>query len=215
MSLLFNVAFLLAVAASSEACSCMPFHPQEGFCAADFVVRAKVLSQEIQGESLVISLRILKTYKGASELNQTEGIQVYGSRQRSLFAKAYTPKESGICAVDWLTNDTVYLISGKIINAKLRLHLCSSWVEEWSQVTQRQRVGVRRFYAPNCGCQISPCYGNHCPKLSGCRLSQYMNPRGNDCEWRHSYCLKNADGTACSWRETAEYKNCTSNAMIP
>lgn len=175
------------------------------------MVRAKVLSQEIQEETRVISLRILKTYKGASEVNQTEGIQVYGSRQRSLLAKAYTPKDSGLCAVDWLTNDTVYLISGKIFNAKLRLHLCSSWVVEWSRVTQRQRAGIRRFYGPNCACQISPCYGNHCAKLTGCRMSRILHP--SDCEWGHSYCLKTADGTACSWRETAEYKNCTSKAI--
>ena len=171
------------------------------------------MSQEVKEESLVIGLRILKTYKGASELNQTESIQVYGSRQRSLFANAYTPKDSGACAVDWLTDGKVYLITGKISHKKLRLHLCSTWVEEWSQVTQRQRVGVRRFYEPNCACEISPCYGNDCSKLKGCVKSPYMHMSYNNCESRHSYCLKNADGTACSWRDTAEYKNCTSNSM--
>lgn len=147
----------------------------------------------------------MKTFKGGSALNQTEGIQVYGSRQRSLFAKAYTFKDGGICGVDWLENGTVYLITGKISNAKLHLSLCGSWIAEWSQVTQRQRVGARRFYGPNCDCQISPCYGNDCGQLKGCNTSGYIN----NCEWRHSYCLKNVNGTACSWRETAEYKNCT------
>ena len=177
------------------------------------VVRAKVLSQEIEEESRAIGLRILKTYKGAYELNQTEGIQVHGSRQRTLFAKAYTPLSAGACAVDWLTNDRVYLMTGKISNAKLRLHFCRSWVSEWAKVTQHQRVGVRRFYDANCECQISPCYQSDCRKLKGCDNSRYINPRDNNCQWFHSYCLKNANGTACAWRETAEYKNCTINAI--
>lgn len=209
--MLFKVAFLLAVVSASEACSCMPSHPQESFCRADFVVRAKVLSQEIQEESLVIGLRILKTFKGASELNQTEGIQVYGSRQRSLFAKAYTHKDGAACGVDWLENGKVYFITGKIFNSKLKLHLCR-WIAKWSQVTQRQRAGARRFYGPNCDCQISPCYGDNCPKLKGCNTSEYFNPTNNDCEWRHTYCLKNTNVTACAWQETAEYKNCTNNS---
>ena len=179
------------------------------------VVRAKVLSQEIQEDSMVIGLRIVKTFKGASAVNQTEGIQVYGSRQRSLFAKAYTHKDGSMCGVEWLENGKVYLIAGKISNAKLNLHMCTSWIAEWTQVTQRQRVGARRFYGPNCDCQISPCYGNDCPKLKGCNTSEYLNPADNDCEWRHSYCLKNANGTACAWQETAEYKNCTNNEGMP
>ena len=175
------------------------------------MVRAKVLSQEMQDESLVIGLRVMKTFKGGSALNQTEGIQVYGSRQRSLFAKAYTYKESAMCGVNWLENGKVYLVAGKIFNSKLRLSLCGVWIAEWSQVTQRQRVGIRRLYAPNCDCQITPCYGDHCAKLKGCNSSGYINPTDNDCEWRHSYCLKNANETACAWQETADYKNCTNN----
>lgn len=174
------------------------------------VVRAKVLTKEIQGESLVIGLRIMKTFKGGSAMNQTEGIQVYGSRQRSLFAKAYTYKDGAGCGVDWLVNGKVYLISGNILKSKLRLGLCGPWIAEWSQVTQRQRVGVRRFYEPNCACQITPCYGDDCATLKGCNTGS-MNHLDNDCEWRHSYCLKNANGTACAWRETADYKKCTNS----
>ena len=183
------------------------------------VVRAKVLSQEWQKESLVIGqewqkeslvfgLRILKTYKGASELNQTEGIQVYGSRQRSLFAKAYTRQAGSMCGVEGLQTGKVYFITGKIYNSKLNLNLCG-WIAEWSQVTPRQRGGARRFYGPNCDCQITPCYGDHCPKLQGCNTSEHLNPYNNDCEWKHTYCSKNTNGTACAWQETAEYKNCT------
>ncbi|KAJ7363313.1 negative regulation of trophoblast cell migration [Desmophyllum pertusum] len=53
MSLIVYVALLLGFVASSKACSCMPTHPQASFCKADFVIRTKVLSQEVQGDKLV------------------------------------------------------------------------------------------------------------------------------------------------------------------
>lgn len=172
------------------------------------VIRAKVLSQEIEGWNRVIGLRILKTYKGATRLNETGEIQYYGSKQRSLFAKAYTAKDGGTCGVDWLTNGSRYIIAGRIWKGKLRLSLCN-FMQEWSEVLTRRvvRNGLKRFYGPNCGCQLSPCYGGDCGKLQGCGTT-IMTPSRNPCEWNHSYCVKNSNGTACAWHETPEYKNC-------
>lgn len=175
------------------------------------MVRAKVLSQEefARNFTRIFNLRILKTFKGSSRLNRTEGVQIYGSRQRSLLTKAYTTTFDSLCGVT-LTNDKVYLITGRIWKGKLQLNLCN-WNQEWAEITLRQRIGVKRFYGENCQCQISPCYTRRCEKLKGCGKSSGIH--FNSCEWRHSYCLENADKTACSWRETAEYKNCTSAAM--
>jgi len=171
------------------------------------VMRAKVLSQEViaQNFTRVYNLRILKIFKGALSLNQTEGIRPYGSRQRSLFAKAYTASIDSLCGVE-LSNDTVYLLTGRIWRRKIQLGLCN-WFQTWSTITPRQRVGIKRYYGQNCDCQISPCYAERCEKLEGCNSRSRIH--FDDCEWNHSYCLKNADGSACSWRQTAEYKNCT------
>lgn len=176
------------------------------------MIRTKVLSQEVQGDKLVIGLRILKTYKGGSSLNQTEGIRVYGSNNGSLFAKAYTPNNGGICGVDYLENGTVYLIGGTILNGRIDLQLCRDTFEAWSRVTRRQRAGIRRFYGQNCGCETPSCYGETCGKLTGC-LKSSMSYGYDECQWKHTYCLKNANGTACSWRETAEFKNCRYGGM--
>ena len=175
------------------------------------VIRAKVLSQEVFPENFtrVFNLRILKTFKGGVRLNQTEGIRPYGSRQRSLFAKAYTASYDSLCGIE-LANDTVYLLSGSIWGRKLQVSLCG-WNPKWDDVTARQRIGVRRFYGANCDCQISRCYGE-CEKLKGCGGGM-GEVSSSDCEWGHSYCLKNAKGTACAWRETTEYKNCMSEAI--
>ncbi|PFX34212.1 metalloproteinase inhibitor 3-like [Stylophora pistillata] len=215
MSHLLYITLLLGAVITIDAsqCSCPERHPQEAFCGAQFVIRAKVLSQEEYQENFthIFDLRILKTYKGGYRLHEVESVNVYGSRQRSLFAKAYTFTLDSLCGVK-LNNNKVYLISGQIKKGKLELNQCH-WNQEWSQITVRQRLGVMRFYRENCACQISPCYTVFCnkkPKLRGCG-----KPSGIDhdsCEWGHSYCLQNAEKTACSWRKTTDYKSCITKA---
>ena len=175
------------------------------------VIRAKVLSQEVEGYDRVIGMRILKTYKGATALNKTEGVRFYGSNQGSLFAKVYTSKDGASCGLDWIKNDTRYVIFGRFRKGKLWVSLCN-FVQDWSQVLKRQavRVGIKRFYGQNCDCQLAPCYGRDCGKLKRC-ASNYLSPYRNPCEWDHSYCVKNSKGTACSWYETPKYKECMAN----
>ena len=155
----------------------------------------------------IFDLRILKTYKGEHRLHEMESVNVYGSRQRSLSAKAYTFTLDSLCGVK-LNNNKVYLISGQVRKRKLELNQCH-WNQEWPQITVRQRLGVRRFYRGNCACQISPCYTVFCdkkPKLKGCGKPSGIDH--NSCEWGHSYCIQNAEKTACSWRKTSHYKSC-------
>lgn len=214
MSLTLVFALLFGVfVASNDACSCLERHPQEVFCSAHFAIRAKVLSQEenFSNFTRIFNLRILKIFKGAWKLNQTGSVQVYGSRQRSLLVKAYTTTLQTLCGVR-LANDKVYLLTGRIWKGNLQLNLCN-WNQEWSEISHRQRIGVKRFYGESCKCQISPCYTHKCQELKGCGRSSGIHI--NSCEWRHSYCLVNADGKACSWRETVEYKNCTSDQAMP
>ncbi|XP_078369478.1 metalloproteinase inhibitor 3-like isoform X2 [Oculina patagonica] len=198
-AILCSVAVLLCVITMNEACSCKTGHPQERFCFADFVIRAKVLSQEEKNDSRVFNLEILQTFKGASRVNQTEGIhQVNGSGQGSLFAKAFSEKDEGACGV-FLTSGTLYLLGGyiglKIFRKnKLELDLCSLH-EEWSRVTPSQRKGVSRIYGQNCECKIFPRDENKDGKLKGC---QYKPVEKHD-----YYCAKNDDGTKCSWRSSA------------
>lgn len=208
MSFVIYAALFLGFAASSQACSCTPQHPQEAFCNARFVIRAKVLSQEVVGYEKVIGLRILKTFKGATVLNKTDGVGFHGSNQGSPFAKVYTARDGAGCGLDWIQNNKRYVIFGRLRKGKLWVSFCD-FVQEWSQVLNRHalRVGIRRFFGQNCDCQLAPCYGIDCGKLKGC-ASTSLSPRRNPCEWDHSYCVKNSKGTACSWYETPKYKEC-------
>ena len=172
-------------------------HPGGIFCFFLIsVIRAKVLSQEVVGEKRVFNLQILETFKESSRLNETEGIHVNDSEQHSLFAKAYTERYGSACGV-WLRNDTVYLLGGYIWKGKPQLDFCGM-NKEWSQVTSDQRLGIRGVYDQNCECRISPCFsGIGCGKLKGCAYSWLHGP--------HSYCLKNANGTACSWNDATSF----------
>ena len=115
------------------------------------MIRAKVLSHGFvteRNETRVYNLRIQKVYKGEENLNQTDGIRPYGSHQRSLFAKAYTPASGARCRME-LVNNTLYLLSGTVRSRKLQLRMCH-WFQSWSTVTSRQRKGIRGSYAKNC-----------------------------------------------------------------
>ncbi|XP_068703701.1 metalloproteinase inhibitor 3-like [Montipora foliosa] len=190
-----------------QACSCAKSHPQEMYCRAQFVIRAKILSQEFLTEdnkTLAFNLRVQKIFKGETQLNQTDAIQRHGSKKRSLIARAYTASDGARCGVTLFSN-TVYLLSGRVWKRKIRLNMCD-WIQPWSDVTSRQRMGIRRFYGSNCDCQVSPCYEEHCEELKGCE--QESGFRSGDCEWDHSYCVKNADKSACAWRKTDEFTKC-------
>lgn len=152
----------------------------------------------------VYDLKILKVYKGRDKIhNHTEVIRANG--ETGLFAKAYTVAVT-------LRSSIEYLLAGSIRMKKIQLNV-GSWIQPWPEVTLAQRVGIRGMYAQNCQCLITPCFGEPgCDQLAllkGCNVSQQLREFYQSCEWRHSYCLKNSEGTACSWHETAAYKNCT------
>ncbi|XP_078355189.1 uncharacterized protein LOC144639770 [Oculina patagonica] len=117
-----------------------------------------------------------------SDLQSANPKNLQGGRQVSTRPKGFVCMASGsavysqrltlmltvtMCVVDWIANGTVYLLGGKISKGRLRLHRCGP-IEEWSQVTPAQRVGIRRVYGRNCECQIPPCDWNGCGKLKGC-----------------------------------------------
>ncbi|KAM7450583.1 metalloendopeptidase inhibitor [Porites harrisoni] len=208
-------------------CSCLPRHPQNDYCNSAFVIRAKVLSKSTEEPLLtestetavlekipvefiqeqVYTLRILKIYKGAMDVKETNGAQVYGSRRRTWLAKLYTTPNASSCNVP-LRNNTVYLLTGQILNKKLRTGSCN-WRTEWSEITRKQRAGIRRFYGENCMCQVGLCFGSNCSKmLQGCHKVDWRAPMKETCKSKNSYCVRDWGGNACAWRITSEYKKC-------
>ncbi|XP_020607996.1 metalloproteinase inhibitor 4-like [Orbicella faveolata] len=225
----FLVSFFLCSAFISvcRCCSCLPSHPQNEYCNSAFVIRAKVLSETTEEprqtespetalwehipeefiQEQVYTLRVLKIYKGGLEINNTEGVNVYGSRQRTLQAKLYTPARASSCHVP-LRNGTVYLLTGQILNGRMRTGGCK-WRTEWSSITRKQRAGIRRFYGENCMCQVGMCFGSNCNKmLKGCEKVEWRAPMKESCKRRESYCMRDWSDNTCAWRISDDYKKC-------
>lgn len=216
-----------------NACACLPSHPQNEYCNSAFVIRAKVLSEttevptqteppdlelfdSIPNEFIqeqVYTLRILKVYKGAMEINNTEGTVVYGSRKRTLRAKLYTPARVSSCRVS-LQKNTVYLLTGQILKGRLRTGGCK-WRTEWSQITRKQRAGIKRFYGENCMCQVGMCFGSSCNKLlKGCDKVEWRSRLKEHCKSKNSYCVRDWKEDKCAWRMATDYRKCLKR-LIP
>lgn len=183
------------------------------------VIHAKVLpNYTVEGDKhkiRVYELKILNIYKGSDLLiNRTNDAQVINrtnidqvNSSSTAFGKTGLLVKAYADAVE-LEKGTEYLLTGKIRSEKLKLNL-GSLVEQWATVTPAYLAGINGFYAQNCECHITPCFGQPCKPLKGCDVSlRLLREFYQGCEWRHSYCVKNALGSACSWHETAEYVDC-------
>lgn len=132
-----------------EACSCGPAHPQELFCHADVVFKARVLSMKLiksmyPGEGYFkFNINITKMYKGFEHA----GIKHF-----------FTPEDEGMCGIS-LTH-SVYLFSGKLVSRheghakkSLTVDLCDI-VKHWSRLskTEKKILSVHRWWQKKLSC---------------------------------------------------------------
>ena len=175
------------------------------------VVHAKVLPKNHSEDGgkhkiRVYDLKILEIYKGEDLLeNQTKNVEGNSSGKTNLTVEVYVDRKV-------LRSDakTEYLLSGRIKNGKFHLNE-GSWIEEWTNVTPEQKLGISGIYGQNCECHITPCFGRPgCNRpLKGCDVTpQWLGYFYRGCEWLHSQCVKNTETNKCSWSEPADYIEC-------
>ncbi|XP_033106568.1 metalloproteinase inhibitor 3-like [Anneissia japonica] len=141
---------------------CVPKHPQQHYCEADFVIRGTVLNRNyttrdgmpdmgtgMEGDMpfnyyVVYKVQVEKVYKGASYFS--EGMDVY----------IKTEADNNMCGIGNLMNRKSYMISGqKEEGIMLNINGCN-WVAEYKKLTQAQKTGVKRQYGANCNsCQVN------------------------------------------------------------
>ncbi|KAK1799029.1 hypothetical protein P4O66_007292 [Electrophorus voltai] len=145
----------------AEACSCSPAHPQQAYCNADVVLRAKVIGQKqvVTGNDnygnpikrIQYDIKQIKMYKGPKE-----EIDVI-----------FTGDSSAVCGVNLESSgQKEYLITGKLeSDGTTHVTLCD-FIEPWQSLSITQKKGLESRYDMGCQCRIVrcpsvPCEVNH------------------------------------------------------
>ncbi|XP_022302578.2 metalloproteinase inhibitor 3-like [Crassostrea virginica] len=177
----------------TEACSCLPQHPQVQFCGSDFVIKARILKRTRTGptqrDEVIYTVKILKDYKNHRRLS------LYGPNTQEISTAA----NSALCG-SFFEIDKEYLISGSISNGKWRTNLCS-WNVQFPSLTPYQRDALKfGYYKKNCRCEIQQCFGNSCPPAAPntCVIKKGAN---FTCFYQQNSCSRQSYG--CGWRTKA------------
>lgn len=178
------VCVLLSVSVISEACKCLVRHPQTNFCQADYVIKAKVLSEEnVDSLEKRYKVKVLENYKSG-----------YTSPVKYSQVWVYTTTSSASCGVQ-LDNGKTYIITGPKRGNKLTANTCS-WNVEVSALTSFQRNALRNgYYKNNCECKILECPHNQCEQGNGC-LAPYDN---SFCFYQNAACKLSSYSRTCEW----------------
>uniref|UniRef100_A0A8C5IPG6 Metalloproteinase inhibitor 2 n=1 Tax=Junco hyemalis TaxID=40217 RepID=A0A8C5IPG6_JUNHY len=149
---------LLGRARPADACSCSPIHPQQAFCNADVVIRAKAVSakevdsgNDIYGnpiKRIQYEIKQIKMFKGPDQ--DIEFI--------------YTAPSTAVCGRLLDTGGKKeYLIAGKSEgNGKMHITLCDL-VSTWDSLTPTQKKSLNQRYQMGCECKVSNKAAPHMP----------------------------------------------------
>ncbi|KAM4715687.1 metalloproteinase inhibitor 2a [Anableps anableps] len=180
----------------AEACSCAPVHPQQAFCNADVVIRAKVVGErEVDSGNDVYGNPIKRIQYDVKQIKMFKG-------PNQDIEAVFTAPVSAVCGVTLdAAGKKEYLISGKAeAGGRMYVTLCD-YIMLWDSLSATQKKSLSQRYQMGCDCKIV-----RCPSLP-CEISA-----PEECLWtdlmiekqvhgrqaNHYACVKRADGS-CSW----------------
>uniref|UniRef100_A0A8C2H0S9 Metalloproteinase inhibitor 2 n=1 Tax=Cyprinus carpio TaxID=7962 RepID=A0A8C2H0S9_CYPCA len=147
------VLVLFRVGEIAEACSCSPVHPQQAFCNADVVIRAKVVGKKEVDSGNDIYGNPIKRIQ--YEIKQ---IKMFKGPDRHIDV-IFTAPSSAVCGVTNLETNgkKEYLISGKAeANGKMHVTLCDL-IMPWESMSATQKKSLSQRYQTGCDCKITRC----------------------------------------------------------
>uniref|UniRef100_A0A6M2DYY8 Putative secreted metalloprotease n=1 Tax=Xenopsylla cheopis TaxID=163159 RepID=A0A6M2DYY8_XENCH len=200
-------ALLLIVALGTyhaDACTCMPAHPQEQFCRADYVIVARVMkSHRTANDQLVYKVQILQEYK------MSEKAPHYLKSGRLVTSGA-----DSMCGANLQIGET-YVIMGR---TRARLSMCDFY-KPYRSLTTVMKRGVLGMYEKGCQCPIKTMMRaqntTYRLPLDSCKWS-FIN---GDCEGDYGICIRREDQitgrVTCHWRRNSFYKKCKALQSYP
>ncbi|XP_023659450.1 metalloproteinase inhibitor 2-like [Paramormyrops kingsleyae] len=190
------VLLLWRVEEIAEACSCAPVHPQQAFCSADVVIRAKVVSgKEVNSGNDIYGNPIKRTQY---EIKQ---IKMFKGPDKDI-ESVLTAPSSSVCGVTLDYSDKKeYLIAGKAEGAgTMHVTLCD-FIVPWETLSVTQKKSLIQRYEMGCGCKITRCISLPCTISTPeeCLWTDWlMEKTVSGDQAKHYSCIKRSDGS-CSW----------------
>uniref|UniRef100_A0A4W5QTC3 Metalloproteinase inhibitor 2 n=1 Tax=Hucho hucho TaxID=62062 RepID=A0A4W5QTC3_9TELE len=150
------VLFLWRVEDIAEACSCSPAHPQQAFCNADVVIRAKVVGKKVVEAGNDVYGNTIKRIK--YDIKQ---IKMFKGPDRDIDA-IFTAPSSAVCGVTLETNgNEEYLFTGKLeTDGTMHVTLCD-FIESWEAMSPTQKKSLTQRYESGCKCKVCVFDGNY------------------------------------------------------
>jgi metalloproteinase inhibitor 3 len=180
------------ISKTSDACMCMPSHPQESYCNADYVIYAKLVGRRMinnnyGGRDTVYKLNIKKTFK------MSEAAQMYLKKSTII-----TSSSESTCGIH-LHMNKLYAIAAR----GHRLSLCD-FVKEYSFLTPVQKRGFAVAYKHGCDCNFNFSSRKTSSKQSGSCVFDL-----DSCEDKFGVCIRRTNSISkCHWRPTNVYTKC-------
>ncbi|KAK6478241.1 metalloproteinase inhibitor 2-like [Huso huso] len=180
----------------AEACSCSPIHPQQAFCNADVVIRAKVVGgKEVDSGNDIYGNPIKRIQYEIKQLKMFKGPD-------KLIMAVFTAPSSAVCGVTLETNGKKeYLISGKAEgDEKMHVTLCD-FIIPWDSLSATQKKSLNQRYEMGCECKISRCPSIPCMITAPdeCLWTDWVTEKSiNGRQAKHYSCIKRNDGS-CAW----------------
>nr|1BQQ_T Chain T, METALLOPROTEINASE INHIBITOR 2 [Bos taurus]1BUV_T Chain T, PROTEIN (METALLOPROTEINASE INHIBITOR (TIMP-2)) [Bos taurus] len=177
-------------------CSCSPVHPQQAFCNADIVIRAKAVNKkevdsgnDIYGnpiKRIQYEIKQIKMFKGPDQ--DIEFI--------------YTAPAAAVCGVSLdIGGKKEYLIAGKAEgNGNMHITLCD-FIVPWDTLSATQKKSLNHRYQMGCECKITRCPMIPCYISSPdeCLWMDWVTEKNiNGHQAKFFACIKRSDGS-CAW----------------
>uniref|UniRef100_A0A4W5LSY4 Metalloproteinase inhibitor 2 n=1 Tax=Hucho hucho TaxID=62062 RepID=A0A4W5LSY4_9TELE len=190
------VLFLWRVEDIAEACSCSPAHPQQAFCNADVVIRAKVVGKKVVEAGNDVYGNTIKRIK--YDIKQ---IKMFKGPDRDIDA-IFTAPSSAVCGVTLETNgNKEYLFTGKLeTDGTMHVTLCD-FIESWEAMSPTQKKSLTQRYESGCKCKIIRCTSIPCTISAPeeCLWTDWVMEKSHSGpQAQHFACINRSDGS-CAW----------------
>ncbi|KAJ8283174.1 hypothetical protein COCON_G00020240 [Conger conger] len=170
-----------------------PVHPQQAFCNADIVIRAKVIEgKEVDSGNDIYGHPIKRIQYDIKQIKMFKG------PDRDI-EEVYTSPSSAVCGVT--LDKKEYLIAGKAeSDGKMDVTLCD-FIVAWDTMSSTQKKSLSQRYQMGCECKISQCRSVPCSVggVQECLWTDWVLERQvSGRQAQHYACIKRNDGS-CAW----------------